>query len=71
MAEDLLKRIDAKLGAILTLMLDSYLRESKVARPRPRSVDRMLRDAGLGTQEIALVVGKSQRAVELMLEKGN
>jgi hypothetical protein len=44
--EDLLRSIDAKLGALLALALDSYLRETKAARPKERSVDVMLSDVG-------------------------
>jgi hypothetical protein len=42
MSNEVLERIDAKLGAILALILDSYLRQTGVAQPKPRSVDRLL-----------------------------
>ena len=71
MAEEaVLKRIDAKLGALLAIQLDQYLRETGVARPKPRSVDRLLADAGLSPKEIAALLGKTDRAVQLALAKG-
>jgi hypothetical protein len=68
MDNDVLERIDAKLGALLVLTLDSYLRETGVARPKPRSVDKMLADAGLSTQIIAKMLGKTDRAVQIQLQ---
>lgn len=63
-----LKRIDAKLGALLAIALDQYLRETGVGRPRPRSVDRLLTDAGLTAKEIAAMLGKTERAVNMALQ---
>lgn len=68
MSEEVLQRIDAKLGAILALLLDSYLRQTGVAQPKPRSVDRLLTDAGLNTATIAKMLGKTDRAVQLQLQ---
>jgi hypothetical protein len=65
--EDLMRSIDAKLGAILTLTLDGYLRQTGVARPKERSVDRMLADAGLSAVTIGKLLGKTERAVHLQL----
>ncbi len=65
--DELLRSIDAKLGAILTLTLDGYLRDTGVARPKERSVDRMLSDAGLSAAQIAKLLGKTERAVHLQL----
>jgi hypothetical protein len=65
--DDLLRSIDAKLGAILTLTLDSYLRETALARPKERSVDKMLSDAGLSASTIAKMLGKTKRAVHLQI----
>ncbi len=45
--DDPLERIDSKLTALLALVVDGYLRETGVARPKQRSIDRMLVDAGL------------------------
>jgi SOS response regulatory protein OraA/RecX len=66
---ELLESIDAKLGALLTLVLDGYLRQTGVARPKDRSVDKMLADMGLSAQTIAKLLGKTDRAVQLQLEK--
>jgi hypothetical protein len=68
MSDEILERIDAKLGALLALTLDSYLRQTGVAQPKPRSVDRLLADAGLSTQVIAKMLGKTDRAVQLQLK---
>jgi hypothetical protein len=67
-SDELLERIDAKLGAILALTLDDYLRSTGIARPKPRSVDRLLADAGLNTATIAQMLGKTDRAVQLQLQ---
>jgi hypothetical protein len=66
---ELLESIDAKLGALLTLVLDGYLRQTGIARPKERSVDKMLSDVGLSAQEIARLLGKTDRAVHLQLER--
>jgi hypothetical protein len=66
--DDLLRSIDAKLGAILTLTLDAYLRDTGVAKPKERSVDKMLADVGLSAQQIAALLGKTDRAVHLQLQ---
>ncbi len=57
--EDLLRSIDAKLSALLTLVVDGYLRETGVARPKERSIDKMLSDVGLSAAAIARVLGKT------------
>lgn len=68
MAEDeLLSRIDSKLGALLAISVDQYLRETGIARPKPRSIDRVLADVGLSAREIAALLGKTDRAVNLVL----
>ena len=67
MSEDTLQRIDAKLSALLAIVIDSYLRQTDVARPKPRSIDKMLRDAGVPTGTIAALLGKTERAVQLQL----
>ena len=68
MTNEILERIDAKLGAILALTLDAYPRETGIAQPKPRSVDRLLADAGLNTATIAKMLGKTDRAVQLQLQ---
>jgi hypothetical protein len=68
--EELLESIDAKLGGILVLLLDGYLRETGIAKPKPRNIDRMLSDAGVSNAEIAALLGKTERAVRLQLAEG-
>lgn len=65
--DDVLRSIDAKLSALLTLVLDGYLRQTGVARPKERSVDKMLSDVGLPAATIATLLGKTDRAVNLQL----
>ena len=65
-----LESIDAKLGAILALTIDTYLRETEIAEPKPRSIDRMLKDAGLANAQIARMLGKTRQAVGEQLKKG-
>jgi hypothetical protein len=66
---EILDRIDAKLGALLALVLDAHLRASGIARPKERSIDRLLTDAGLSPQTIATLLGKTDRAVHLALQR--
>lgn len=63
----MLESIDGKLGAILVLLLDSYIRDTEIAKPKLRSVDKMLADAGLTTPQIAALLGKTERAVQMQL----
>jgi DNA-directed RNA polymerase specialized sigma24 family protein len=67
--DDTLVSIDSKLSALLTLTLDDYLRRTGVARPKTRSIDRMLSDAGLTPGQIAPLLGKTERAVNLALQR--
>lgn len=53
--------------AQLTIEVDLYIRESGIARPKPRSIDRMLSDVGLKTTDIANLLGKTERAVQMQL----
>jgi hypothetical protein len=69
MPDDTQKSIDAKLSALLAIVLDAYLRQTGVARPKTRSIDKLLRDAGLSSATIATLLGKTERAVALQLEK--
>lgn len=70
MASDkVLERIDAKLSALLSILIDSYLRETGLARPKNRSIDRLLMDAGLGAPDVAALLGKTERAVYKLLQE--
>jgi hypothetical protein len=62
-----MRSIDAKLSALLTLVLDGYLRQTGVARPKERSIDKMLADVGLSAATIATLLGKTERAVHMQL----
>ncbi len=53
--------------AQLTIKVDLYVRETGIARPKPRSIDKMLSDVGLKTSDIARLLGKTERAVNLQL----
>jgi hypothetical protein len=66
---EVLQSIDAKLSALLTLVLDGYLRQTGVARAKERSVDKMLSDVGLSAAAIASLLGKTDRAVHLQLQR--
>jgi hypothetical protein len=65
---DLLERIDSKLAALLALVLDAHLRESGIAKPKGRALDRLLTDAGQSPQTIGALLGKTDRAVTKMLQ---
>jgi hypothetical protein len=67
----LLESIDAKLGGLLVLLLDQYLRDTGIAKPKPRNIDRMLSDVGISNADIAALLGKTERAVRMQLaDKG-
>jgi hypothetical protein len=66
--DDLLRSIDTKVTALLTLVLDAYLRQTGVARPKERSVDTMLFDVGVPASTIASLLGKTDRAVRLQVQ---
>lgn len=53
--------------AQLTIQVDQYIRETGVARPKPRSIDKMLSDVGMKTSDIAHLLGKTERAVNMQL----
>lgn len=67
--EPILQSIDAKLSALLAILTDQHLRETGVAKPRPRSIDRLLTDAGLTPQQIGKLLGKTDRAVTKLLQE--
>lgn len=66
---DALKRIDAKLAALLAVVVDGHLRDTEIAKPRPRTIDRMLIDVGLSQTEVARLLGKTPQAVGQALQK--
>ena len=65
--DELLTMIDAKVSALLTLVLDVYMRQTGVGRPKERSVDTMLFDVGVPASTIAKLLGKTERAVHLQV----
>jgi hypothetical protein len=69
-AEDpLLRSIETKLTAVLALIADSHLRAHGTQRQqRPRSLDRILTDAGLPAREVGRLLSKTERAVHLALQ---
>jgi hypothetical protein len=66
---DALARIDTKLSAMLALLVDSHLRATEVAKVRPRSMERLLTDAGLSGVEVGRLLGKSKQAVSQALAR--
>jgi hypothetical protein len=70
MMEEDLGRIEVRLNAVLALLLERFIRDAGARDCRePRSPERILRDAGLSTSEIALLLGKSGRRVRKALEE--
>lgn len=67
--DDLLRSIDSKLTALLALYLDSYIQQTGVAQRKDRSIDQLLTDAGLSAATIAGLLGKTDRAVHLQLQR--
>lgn len=49
--------------AQLSIEVDKYIRETGIARPKPRSIDQMLADVGLEPSDIGRILGKTERAV--------
>jgi hypothetical protein len=70
-AEEVLERIDAKLGALLALSVFSYLDQPDDHPPARIPVEVVLSHGGLATRDIALLLGKSQRAVQLAVKKAS
>lgn len=66
---EVLLRIERKMSALLSIAIDQHLRASEeLAKPRPRSIDRILADAGLLGTEIAAALGKTPQAVSQVLK---
>lgn len=64
-------RLEAKVTALLAISVDQYLRETGLAKPRPRTIDKMLTDAGLSVKEVSSVLGKTEQAVYQALQSGD
>jgi hypothetical protein len=58
-----LQKTNRMLNVLLSVVVDRHIRESDLAKPRPRSIDRMLSDNGLTNTEIATLLGKTPQAV--------
>ena len=58
-----LKKNNRMLYALLAITVDQHIRGTDIAKPRPRSIDRMLTDVGLTGVEIAKLLGKTPQAV--------
>lgn len=58
-----LQKTNRMLNALLAIVVDKHIRETDLAKPRPRSIDRMLSDNGLANTEIATLLGKTPQAV--------
>ena len=66
----LLQAIDLKLGALVALHTHRLLLDDvDLAKPRPRSIDRLLTDVGLSQREIGRILGKTPQAVSHVLKK--
>lgn len=67
MAKEERSYAETLLLAQLTIGIDQYIRETGIARPKPRSIDKMLSDVGLKAADIASLLGKTERAVHMQL----
>ncbi len=64
-----LLRVEKVLTAILGVQVEQLIRDTKIASPRPRSIDRMLSDFGLTGAQIAALLGKTPQAVSQALAR--
>lgn len=71
MAKDERNYLDTIALAQLTIQVDRYIRETEIARLKPRSIDKMLSDVGLKTADIAKLLGKTERAVQMQIASDN
>lgn len=72
MNEDILNelnKLNRNVSAVLAITVDRHLRDTDLAKPRPRSIDHMLADLGLTGAEIAKLLGKTPQAVSIALNK--
>ena len=42
--------------AQLTIQVDQYIRDTGIARPKPRSIDKMLADVGVNPADISILM---------------
>ena len=71
MAKDERNYLETIALAQLTIQVDQYIRETEIARLKPRSIDKMLSDVGLKTADIAKLLGKTERAVQMQIASDN
>lgn len=71
MAKDERNYLETIALAQLTIQVDRYIRENEIARLKPRSIDKMLSDVGLKTADIAKLLGKTERAVQMQIASDN
>jgi IS30 family transposase len=64
-----LRAIEVRVAALLALELDTRLKQDSRSRSKPRSLDKLLSDAGLEAAEIAPLLGKSPTAVRQALQR--
>lgn len=62
-----LQKTNNMLNALLAIIVDQYIRSTDIAKPKARSIDRMLSDNGLSNTEIATLLGKTTQAVGQIL----
>ena len=68
----LLQSIDTKLEALVAIHTHRLLIDDPdLAKPRPRSIDKLLHDVGLSQTEIARILGKTPQAVGQILRREN
>jgi len=71
MAKDERNYLETIALAQLTIQVDRYIRETEIARLKPRSIDKMLSDVGLKKADIAKLLGKTERAVQMQIASDN
>lgn len=71
MAKDERNYLETIALAQLTIQVDRYIRETEIARLKPRSIDKMLSDVGLKTADVAKLLGKTERAVQMQIASDN